>query len=90
MGPEHSSCRPERFLLMANDNDETVELNMPKQLKDANWFVANLTTPANYFHILRRQMKLNYRKPLIMLSPKVLLFHPECVSPLDDMTGDST
>jgi 2-oxoglutarate dehydrogenase E1 component len=51
--------------------------------------VANLTTPANYFHALRRQVKRNFRKPLVIMTPKSLLRHKLAVSPLSDMTGDS-
>ena len=69
-GPEHSSARMERFLqLCAQDNMQ----------------VANCTTPANYFHILRRQMKRDFRKPLILFTPKSLLRHPLVVSNFADM-----
>ncbi len=69
-GPEHSSARLERYLqLCAEDNMQ----------------VANCTTPANYFHILRRQIKRNFRKPLILMTPKSLLRHKLCVSGLADM-----
>lgn len=70
-GPEHSSARIERFLELCAQN---------------NMFVCNLTTPANLFAVLRRQMKLPYRKPLIIFTPKSLLRHPECVSALEDFT----
>ena len=74
-GPEHSSARPERFLQMsANDN----------------WIVANCSTPANYFHILRRQLHRTFRKPLILMTPKSLLRHPMCVSDAEDFTIGST
>ena len=74
-GPEHSSARLERYLqLCAEDNMQ----------------VANCTTPANYFHILRRQLKRDIRKPLILMTPKSLLRHKRAVSSLDDMaTGTS-
>jgi 2-oxoglutarate dehydrogenase E1 component len=73
-GPEHSNARPERFLQLA------AEWNM---------VVANLTTPANIFHILRRQVKWDFRKPLIIFTPKSLLRHPDCVSTLKDFTEGS-
>ena len=60
-----SSARPERFLQMCADD---------------NWIVANCTTPANYFHILRRQMHRSFRKPLILMTPKSLLRHKLAVS----------
>ncbi len=73
-GPEHSSARPERFLqLCADDNIQ----------------VANCTTPANYFHILRRQMHRDFRKPLVIMTPKSLLRHKSAVSGLADFTGES-
>ena len=73
-GPEHSSARLERYLqLCAEDNMQ----------------VANCTTPANYFHVLRRQMKRDFRKPLILMTPKSLLRHKRAVSSLAEMTGES-
>jgi len=73
-GPEHSSARPERFLqLCAEDNMQ----------------VANCTTPANYFHLLRRQMHRDFRKPLVIMTPKSLLRHKLAVSSLADLTGVS-
>lgn len=74
-GPEHTSARPERFLQMcAEDNIQ----------------IANCTTPANYFHILRRQMHRDFRKPLIIMTPKSLLRHKLAVSPLEMMLDDQT
>ncbi|MBU6420194.1 MAG: 2-oxoglutarate dehydrogenase E1 component [Proteobacteria bacterium] len=68
-GPEHSSARLERYLQLCAEN---------------NMVVGNLTSPANYFHALRRQMKRNYRKPLVLMTPKSLLRHKLAVSPLSD------
>lgn len=55
------------------------------QLDDTNWIIGHLTTPANYFHILRRQLALPFRKPLVLMSPKSLLRLPACRSSLDEM-----
>ena len=74
-GPEHSSARPERFLQMCAGD---------------NWIVANCTTPANYFHILRRQIHRSFRKPLILMTPKSLLRHKLAVSSLKDMAKGSS
>ncbi|MEM8960221.1 MAG: 2-oxoglutarate dehydrogenase E1 component [Acidobacteriota bacterium] len=70
-GPEHSSARLERFLTLAAED---------------NIQVVNVTTPAQYFHCLRRQVRRPIRKPLVVMSPKSLLRHPRVVSPLDDLT----
>ena len=74
-GPEHSSARLERYLQMCAED---------------NMQVANCSTPANYFHILRRQMRRNFRKPLILMTPKSLLRHKLCVSKLDDMVAGTS
>jgi len=72
-GPEHSSARLERFLqLCANDNIQ----------------VCNITSPANYFHVLRRQMLRSFRKPLIIMTPKSLLRHPLARSEASEFMGD--
>ena len=74
-GPEHSSARLERFLQMcAQDNMQ----------------VANITTPANYFHALRRQLKREFRKPLVLMTPKSLLRHKRAVSKLSEMAGETS
>lgn len=70
-GPEHSSARMERFLQMCAEN---------------NMQIVNTTTPAQQFHVLRRQLKRNFRKPLICFTPKKLLRYPSCVSTLKDFT----
>lgn len=93
MGPEHSSCRPERFLQLANSHyDSMPQIDSDfshNQLHDANILIANCTTPANFFHILRRQIALPFRKPLIMMTPKSLLRHPDVKSNFDDLLPGS-
>jgi 2-oxoglutarate dehydrogenase E1 component len=71
LGPEHSSARLERFLQLCADD---------------NMQVCDLTKPAQYFHLLRRQAKAPYRKPLVLMTPKSLLRHPRAVSTMDDLT----
>ena len=73
-GPEHSSARLERFLQMC---------------ADGNMVVCNVTTPAQVFHMMRRQMHRNYRKPLVVMSPKSLLRHPRATSSIDDLVKGS-
>ncbi|MEQ8805168.1 MAG: 2-oxoglutarate dehydrogenase E1 component, partial [Rhodospirillales bacterium] len=74
-GPEHSSARLERYLQNSADD---------------NWQVCNCSTPANYFHVLRRQMRRDFRKPLILMTPKSLLRHKLCVSKLEEMGPNTT
>lgn len=74
-GPEHSSARLERFLQNSAED---------------NWQVCNCTTPANYFHVLRRQMHRDFRKPLVLMTPKSLLRHKRAVSKLEEFYGDSS
>ena len=74
-GPEHSSGRMERFLQLSAEE---------------NWIIANCTTPSNYFHILRRQMARDYRKPLVLFTPKSLLRHKKCVSKLEEFGPGSS
>jgi 2-oxoglutarate dehydrogenase E1 component len=74
-GPEHSSARLERYLQLSAED---------------NWQVANCTTPANYFHILRRQLHRNFRKPLVLMTPKSLLRHKRVVSDLGEMGPGTT
>ncbi|MEW6055553.1 MAG: 2-oxoglutarate dehydrogenase E1 component [Bdellovibrionota bacterium] len=73
-GPEHSSAKLERFLQLCARN---------------NMQVCNLTTPAQIFHALRRQVRREFRKPLVVMSPKSLLRHPMAVSPLEELSGGS-
>lgn len=72
MGGEHSSARIERFL---------------QQCADLNWQICNPTTPANHFHLLRRQIHREFRKPLVVFSPKMLLRYPKAVSKLEDLAS---
>jgi 2-oxoglutarate dehydrogenase E1 component len=73
-GPEHSSARLERFLQMSSDNpDHIPDANQSRQIQQSNWQCVNITTPANYYHALRRQLHREFRKPLIVFSPKSLL-----------------
>ncbi len=74
-GPEHSSARPERFL---------------QNCAEDNWQIVNCTTPANYFHVLRRQMHRDFRKPLVMMTPKSLLRHKLAVSKVSEFTTGSS
>ncbi|MEE8214883.1 MAG: hypothetical protein V3R79_09875, partial [Alphaproteobacteria bacterium] len=74
-GPEHSSARLERFLQICGED---------------NWQVVNCTTPASYFHVLRRQLRRNFRKPLVVMTPKSLLRHKMCVSALKEMGPGTT
>ncbi|XP_071506052.1 2-oxoglutarate dehydrogenase complex component E1-like [Diadema antillarum] len=89
MGPEHSSGRPERFLQMCNDDPDMIpEKNgdlVVKQLYDCNWQILNCSSPANFFHAIRRQILLPFRKPLVMFTPKSLLRLPEARSSFDEM-----
>lgn len=71
-GPEHSSARLERFLQLCAED---------------NLYVCNITTPANFFHVLRRQLKNAFRKPLVVMSPKSLLRHPDALSPISDLNS---
>ncbi|MGE3698635.1 MAG: 2-oxoglutarate dehydrogenase E1 component [Hyphomicrobiaceae bacterium] len=74
-GPEHSSARLERFLQLCAED---------------NWQVANCTTPANYFHVLRRQLHRKFRKPLVIMTPKSLLRHKRVVSDLSEMGSQTS
>ncbi len=73
-GAEHSSARIERFLQLCADE---------------NMFMLNCSTPANFYHALRRQMKFNFRKPMVVFTPKSLLRHPECVSSMEELANGS-
>ena len=90
-GPEHSSGRMERYLQLCNEDPRIFPApdKLDRQHQDCNMQIAYLTTPANVFHILRRQMNRQFRKPLISFFSKSLLRHPLARSPIEDFTGDS-
>ncbi|KAL6255348.1 hypothetical protein P5V15_013686 [Pogonomyrmex californicus] len=97
-GPEHSSARLERFLQLCDDEcthvpgkepgarvGETVEQIMTRQLFEINWIICYPSTPANLFHLLRRQILMPFRKPLVLMTPKSLLRHPMAISNFEEM-----
>ena len=102
-GAEHSSARLERFLQMCDEDpfelpegalnpDKTdffEGVHLGTNLQRCNWQVVNASTPANYFHLLRRQVHREFRKPLIVMSPKNLLKHPHCKDSLDNFDDDA-
>jgi len=81
-GPEHSSSRLERFLQMVDSDSVNIR---NESNKNTNMYVVNASTPANYFHLLRRQMKTKYRKPLIVMSPKTILRHAKANSKFSEI-----
>ncbi|GAM19736.1 hypothetical protein SAMD00019534_029110 [Acytostelium subglobosum LB1] len=88
-GPEHSSCRLERYLQMCDSDPNKIPPRSEaeqKQAQHCNWQILNCTTPANYFHALRRQVMRDFRKPMVMASPKWLLRLQQSFSSVDDFT----
>jgi 2-oxoglutarate dehydrogenase E1 component len=87
-GAEHSSCRVERFLQLMDDDEDVIPENMEEdsrnQIQKHNLQIVNCTTPANYFHVLRRQVHRQFRKPLIVVAPKALLRDKRCTSTLEE------
>merc|ERR1712137_956880 len=83
-GPEHSSARLERFLQLCDEAPDTYQKDPNLAALHVNLQVANCTTPANFFHLLRRQLHRNFRKPLIVMTPKSLLKSSNCVSNIED------
>jgi len=92
MGPEHSSARLERFLQLADSDPDVIPklANDEQVIQKTNLQIVNITTPANYFHALRRQIHRGFRKPLIVMSPKNLLRHRLATSPLKDFEESNT
>lgn len=92
-GAEHSSCRPERFLQQVDEDPHHIPdlvRDSRMQIQKCNWQIVNCSTPANYFHCLRRQIHRDFRKPLVVLSPKNLLRNKRCVSSLEEMGPGTT
>lgn len=92
-GAEHSSCRLERFLQMVDEDPHFVpefKEDERMQIQKHNWQVVNCSTPANYFHCLRRQIHRDFRKPLVVVAPKNLLRNRRCVSSLEEMGPGTT
>lgn len=92
MGAEHSSCRVERFLQNVDEDPHHIPplaRDQRMQIQQCAWQVVNCTTPANFFHCLRRQIHRDFRKPLIVMAPKALLRHKRCVSTLEEMGPDT-
>lgn len=85
MGPEHSSARLERFLQLSSSSLSGQHIDTEANV---NWSICNPTTPSQYFHLLRRQVLRPFRKPLVVIAPKVMLRHAECVSELGQFGPD--
>ncbi|XP_076095632.1 2-oxoadipate dehydrogenase complex component E1-like [Mytilus galloprovincialis] len=83
-GPEHSSCKIERFLQATDSSEHKVDGD------NVNLQIVNATSPAQYFHLLRRQVVRNFRKPLVVVAPKTILRLPAATSTLDDMLPGKT
>lgn len=91
-GAEHSSCRIERFLQQVEEDPDVVPPMAAEermQIQHCNWQVVNCSTPANYFHVLRRQLHREFRKPLIIATPKNLLRERKCTSTLVEMGAET-
>lgn len=90
-GPEHSSGRLERFLQLTDDDPRVFPPpeKLERQHQDCNMQIVYPSTPANYFHVLRRQQLREFRKPLVVFFSKNLLRHPMARSNLEEMTGET-
>lgn len=91
-GAEHSSCRVERFLQQVDEDPDLIPPMAEEermQIQYCNWQVVNCSTPANYYHVIRRQLHRDFRKPLILVTPKNLLREKKCTSTLEEMAGET-
>ena len=92
-GPEHSSCRIERFLQLSDEDPDEIPENIGSAqsmaIQNNNWQVCNLTTPAQLFHVLRRQVRRGFRKPLIVATPKSMLKDDLVKSSMKDLSDES-
>jgi 2-oxoglutarate dehydrogenase E1 component len=89
-GPEHSSARLERYLQMSDDDPRYIPETEDNLIQNCNWQVVNCTSPANYFHVLRRQVHREFRKPLVVMAPKSILRLKDNVSDLSEMAEGSS
>ncbi|EFC48328.1 2-oxoglutarate dehydrogenase [Naegleria gruberi] len=92
-GPEHSNARMERYLQLCDEDDETLpekDSSKTLQIQKANMQVVNCTTPANFFHVLRRQLHRDFRKPLVVFTPKSLLRLKEAASSLSEFAAGTS
>ncbi len=92
-GPEHSNARPERFLASVNDDYLTMKEHPEERTglnRKCNIAVCNITSSANYYHILKKQVKRTYRKPLVIMAPKKLLRHKGSQSKIEDFLEPSS
>lgn len=85
-GPEHSTCRMERFLQLTDSRED----QNPPDGDHINFYVANPTTSAQYFHLLRRQIVTPWRKPLVIVAPKILLRHSQAASKIHEFAPGTT
>mmetsp|Transcript_33214 Transcript_33214/g.53481 ORF Transcript_33214/g.53481 Transcript_33214/m.53481 type:complete len:976 (+) Transcript_33214:304-3231(+) len=92
-GPEHSSCRIERFLQLSDEDPDSIPVHSGKEqsmaIQKNNWQVCNVTTPAQFFHLLRRQVHRGFRKPLVVASPKSMLKDDLVRSDIEDFSGEN-
>jgi 2-oxoglutarate dehydrogenase E1 component len=83
-GPEHSSSRIERFLELCDEDESVIPADNIYQHQESNWSVVNCTTAAQYFHVLRRQLRREFRKPLVVIAPKKMLKSRDAMSSIEE------